>query len=384
MSIKVIPGLLAGMLSLISSPSRGQELDFRGQASALLGINDSPGLTFRSTLRYIPSIFLNVPLGGEQSLDGEFAGDLLLSGSVMERKKSVTESCADPYRGWVRYATPRLEFRAGLQRISFGSATFFRPLMWFDAIDPRDPLQITEGVYALLGRYYFQSNTNIWVWGVYGQGKIKGWEIFPTKEGSPEFGGRFQIPLLSGEVALTYHHRRAEVRLLVPGPLGSLGQTLTFPEDRAGFDGKWDIGPGIWIEGAVARQSTRSVLYPWQQALTVGSDYTISVGQGLTVMGEHFLQTFTERAFGSGQTAQFSGASMTYPVSLLDETSAIFYFDWKNSDPYAYLSWRRTYDTWVFAFMLFTNPERPGLAFASQQSLPLAGKGFLLMAIFNH
>ncbi len=384
LSTKIIPGLLAGLLSAISLPLCGQDLDIRGQASALLGINDKPELTFRSSLRYIPSIFLNVPLGGEQSIDGEFAVNLLLSGSVEEKQRPAVEFSGDPYRGWVRYATPHLEFRAGLQKVSFGSAALFRPLMWFDAIDPRDPLQITKGVYALLARYYFKSNANIWLWGLYGRNEIKGWELFPTSEGSAEFGGRVQIPLFSGEAALSYNHRTAELALEFSGPSGPVQQTLTFPEDRIGFDGKWDIGPGVWIEGAVTRQSSGSLPYPWQQALTLGGDYTVSVGQGLTVMGEHFIQTYTEQAFGSGRTAQISGASMTYPVSLLDEISAIFYYDWKNADPYTYLSWRRTYDAWVFNLILYANPEQPGLVVSSQQSLPLAGKGLLLLAVFNH
>jgi hypothetical protein len=193
-----------------------------------------------------------------------------------------------------------------------------------------------------------------------------------------------QIPLLSGEAALSYNHRTAELALEFSGPSGPLQQTLTFPEDRIGFDGKWDIGPGVWIEGAVTRQSSGSLPYPWQQALTLGGDYTVSVGQGLTVMGEHFIQTITEQAFGSGRTAQISGASVTYPASLLDEISAIFYYDWKNAEPYTYLSWRRTYDAWVFNLILYGNPEQPGLVVASQQSLPLAGKGILLLAVFNH
>lgn len=382
--LKEISGLLAVFLCTIPSQVNGQECEFRGEASTLLGINDSPEVTFRSTLRYIPSLLLNVPLGGEQSLDGELAVNLLLSGNVERNQRPSTESTAELYRGWARYASPQFEFRAGLQKISFGSATLFRPLMWFDAIDPRDPLQVTTGVYGLLARYYFQSNANIWLWGLYGRNEIKGWEILPTKEGSAEFGGRVQIPLLSGETALTYNHRTAELRYDLPAQAGSSQQMLTFPEDRIGFDGKWDVGPGIWIEGTVTRQSTGALPYPWQQALTLGSDYTISTGRGLTVMGEHFLQTYAETAFGPGETVQITGASLTYPVGLLDEALAIFYYDWRNSDAYAFLSWRRTYDSWMFSLMLFANPERPGLVVASQQSLPLLGRGFLLMAVFNH
>jgi hypothetical protein len=59
-----------------------------------------------------------------------------------------------PYRLWARYSTSQLEIRAGLQKINFGSANILRPLMWFDQMDPRDPLQLTDGVWGILGRYY--------------------------------------------------------------------------------------------------------------------------------------------------------------------------------------------------------------------------------------
>ena len=61
-----------------------------------------------------------------------------------------------PYRLWLRYSTSHLEIRAGLQKINFGSSNILRPLMWFDKMDFRDPLMLTDGVYALLGRYYFR------------------------------------------------------------------------------------------------------------------------------------------------------------------------------------------------------------------------------------
>lgn len=50
------------------------------------------------------------------------------------------------------------ELRLGLQKINFGSAQLFRPLMWFDKMDPRDPLQMTDGVWGALYRYYFRNN----------------------------------------------------------------------------------------------------------------------------------------------------------------------------------------------------------------------------------
>ena len=70
----------------------------------------------------------------------------------------------------------------GLQKINFGSAVLLRPLMWFDSLDPRDPLQLTDGVYAVLLRYYFPNNANLWAWALYGNDSPKGWESAATAE----------------------------------------------------------------------------------------------------------------------------------------------------------------------------------------------------------
>ena len=343
-----------------------------------------PDLTARGSLRYIPSVFVETVPGENSTLDGELALNLFGTASVSQGQRVVTDTDLDLYRAWVRYATPHFELRAGLQKISFGSATLFRPLMWFDSIDPRDPLQITQGVYALLGRAYFLSTANLWLWGILGRDELKGWEIIPTKKGSTEFGGRFQIPLFSGETALSYHHRTAQFTATLPVPSAPVQEVVSFPEDRLGLDGKWDIGPGIWIEGTTARQNTETLPYRWQQAGTVGMDYTFSLGSGLTVMGEFFVQSYAEEMFGRGPTARMTGLMATYPVDLVNNLSGIFYYDIGNNDPYAYLDWRRTYDNWTFDLIVFSNPEQYGFVAGLQQSLSLTGKGIVLLVVFNH
>ena len=140
---------------------------------------------------------------------------------------------------WVKFSGDQFELRAGLQKINFGSAQMFRPLMWFDRIDPRDPLQLTDGVYGLLARYYFLNNANIWLWGLYGDDKIKGWELIPSKKNSIEYGGRVQLPLYTGEIAATYHHRTADPGPVLPDSI-TLGETGSGEPDCTGCQS----GPG--------------------------------------------------------------------------------------------------------------------------------------------
>ncbi len=377
-------GVFSLLLVGVACTGLGQSVELRGQASVLARVTGDPVLTVRSDLRYIPSLFGTLSVGEERTLDAELAFDIFASGTVEREQRPVTEASVDPYRLWLRYAAPSFEARAGLQKISFGSAALFRPLMWFDAIDPRDPLQITRGVYAALGKLSVASTASLWFWGIYGQNEVKGWEVIPSRKGSVEYGGRAQFPLLSGETGLSYHHRTAELTLRLPTYAGNAPQTFDFPEDRVGLDGKWDVGPGIWFEATLTHQRTDLLAYPWQHALTLGSDYTFSVGNGLTLLGEYFLQKYTTAPLGSGQPASVAALSLSTPVTILDDVSAIVYVDTQEWDLYAYFSLRRTYDDWVFHLILFANPAQPLLVAPAREGIPLPGNGGMLTVVFNH
>ena len=311
--------------------------------------------------RFLPAVAYERAFPGEATLRFEASVDLFGKISFPSGGDVGFNGRVHAYRGWVRYATPRFEARVGLQRLDFGSASILRPLMWFDRLDPRDPLQITDGVNGLLLKYTFQNNANVWAWGLYGNNGLKGWDPFPTARRQPEFGGRVQLPVPRGEVALTYHHRRADTSTVNPG----IGRG--FPEDRIGLDGKWDLGVGLWFEGTLVKAAGSVLPLPFQRALTVGADYTFGLGNGLNVLAEHFLLQDAATAFGAGQGMRVSALSLSYPLSVLDALSGIFYYDWGNRRLYRFLSWRRTYDRWSFHLIGFWNPEtfdiyRPGPA----------------------
>ncbi len=148
----------------------------------------------------------------------DFEAAAYVSGSVSSRSfESFTAGGrVSPYRLWARYTRRQFEFRLGLQKIDFGAATLLRPLQWFNEIDPRDPLQLTNGVYGALARYYFLNNTSVWLWGLYGNERTRGFDALPTNKRIPEYGGRVQLPTPRGEIALSYHHRTATTQPL-PG-----------------------------------------------------------------------------------------------------------------------------------------------------------------------
>jgi len=116
--------------------------------------------------------------------------------------------------------------------------------------------------------------------------KTMGWETVPAVRKIPEFGGRMQFPVPKGEIAVSYNHRTANLAgVLSPADIHGAS---SYPEDKIGLDGKWDIGPesGRNIPSLTA---PRFCLFPaMDQLFTLGIDYTFSVGNGLYMASEFF------------------------------------------------------------------------------------------------
>ena len=207
-----------------------QTEELHGQASGWIGSNHDNSLGSQAGLRYIPDLLLEEKLSDELSAIVELSLNAFATARYAKTASASYEGQVRPYRGWIRLSTEKFELRLGLQKINFGSAMLFRPLMWSDRIDPRDPLQLTDGVYAALARYNFLNNVNIWLWGLYGNNDTKGWELSPTENKTLEYGGRAQSPLWTGEFGVTYHHRRADLNALISVP--NEASDLVAPEER--------------------------------------------------------------------------------------------------------------------------------------------------------
>jgi hypothetical protein len=278
-------------------------------------------------------------------------------------------------------SSEQFELRAGLQKINFGSASMLRPLMWFDRIDPRDPLQLTDGVYALLGRYYFINNTNIWLWALYGNKNTKGWEFIPGNEKRPEFGGRMQVPAFKGELALSYHNREVDFSQAVDTTMAKLENSN---EQKLGFDGRWDIGIGFWFESMVLYQNIPKKHFPWQEQINIGFDYTFGIGNGLNVINELLYASTSEIIFQPDSIILFSALAARYPVGLLDNITAMVYYDWTNESLYRFINWQRQYDNISLYLMLFWNPDEFNIYRNMEGTELFTGKGIQFMFVYNH
>jgi len=142
-------------------------LVFSGLLSSWGLYNQTNSLPILLGSRYIPTLNYSVILQNDRRFDFEASANIYVNSALRPFNEANTDGSFKPYRAWMRYSSQQFEIRLGLQKINFGSATLLRPLMWFDQIDPRDPLQITNGVWGILGRYYFLNNANIWVWSLY-------------------------------------------------------------------------------------------------------------------------------------------------------------------------------------------------------------------------
>lgn len=370
--------LLYGGLTTAS----GQSLSLHGQASGWIISNSTIAPISQTGLRYIPEFILQKKFNGDMGADADLSLNDYGTASFVKSQHPEYEGKIKPYRAWLRFFSDKFEVRAGLQKINFGSATLFRPLMWFDRVDPRDPLQLTDGVYALLTRYYFLNNANIWLWGLYGNDETKGWEIAPTTKKSFEYGGRVQTPLWAGELGATYHHRDADFSKLPE--LSLTASKSTVPEDRFALDGKWNIGIGAWFEAALIHDQTDLPGMKYQRQWTVGSDYTFDVGDGLTALVEYFRSENPDAPLTSANGLGFSGLSLTYPLGLLDRLSCILYRDWTNHEWYRLITWQRTYDNWILYLLGFWNPQQILIYRTQGGSNAFSGTGIQLMVVFNH
>jgi len=377
---KTIPILALILVFLLTSAeAEGQALGFKGQAIGWTTLNPAEPFQAQAGLRYIPEINFNVPVG-KYSVEGEFSVNIWGS-SIYSQDTIDLDGDISPYRMWVKFSGDQFELRAGLQKINFGSAQMFRPLMWFDKIDPRDPLQLTDGVWGLLGRYYFLNNANIWIWGIYGEEKLKGWELIPSKKNSIEYGGRVQLPLFTGEIAASYHHRTADPGPVLPDSI-TLGETS--PENRIGLDFKMDLALGIWAELSLSKQNFSYTDLDYKSLLNVGMDYTFGLGNGLHVMTEGFGYLQGDKPFANEEGLVFGLLSANYPVNIIHNVSAMMFYDFTNNNFYRFINWGMTYDKWSFYLMGFWNPDTYTLYNVDPRTSLYGGWGFQLMAVFNH
>ncbi len=352
------------LFCLFSTIAFSQSIDFRGQLSGW-GSAARPQSDWKSAagIRYLPELSFTQPLSES------WFWSLLAGGNGVLRFSSTAqpEFNLKLYRLQTRLATAQSETRLGLQKITFGPAQLLRSLQWFDGIDPKDPLRLTSGVYAARYRYTFLNNNNLWLWSLYGNSERRSKDRFASVPTQPEWGGRFQLELPEGSVALSSHYHKVDANF------------FTYHEARYGLDGRWDGFIGIWAEAALIQNQHTQRLPHWQKWLTIGGDYTFDVGNGLYLLGEHQNISSGNEFLTLNQQTNTSALMLSYPLNLLDSFRMISYYSWETRSVYQFYSWQRAYDTLLLDVSLFSFPKTANPVLGAY-----AGYGARIMLVFNH
>ncbi len=280
-------------------------------------------------LNYKPKIAFDLYQQENYLFDTEFSYNFNLN--YKSSNDSVREITGTPYRGWLRYSTSQTELRIGLQKINFGPAQILRSLQWFDNINPHDPTKTTEGVKAILGRYYFINNANIWLWGIWGDSNETSFDKFFYEEDNLEFGGRVQYPFKYCEAGFSTHHSKSNL--------------LTFDtKTKYGLDLRWDMTLGFWIESSLdVFQNSENSNY--LRLFSIGADYTFGFGNGIYCLFEHqYFSDLQEDIWEPTDKSAASSLLISYPLGMFDLISSIISYNWQSEYSNFYVSYNRNYD----------------------------------------
>jgi len=328
--------------------------------------------------RYIPEINYNHALDSGRSFDVLASADI--SGSILSDPFQDLQDDGNLalYRLWARYAGQNYQVRVGLQKLDFGVATLLRPLQWFNQIDPRDPLALTNGVYGVMGNYYFQNNANIWAWGLYGNNKRRGLDATATNDEIPEFGGRLQLPFFTGEIGFTYHHRKADASLVLND-----NAFRNIAENRWAIDAKIDWIVGLWLETTYIHKAENLGQLTNQNLVNLGSDYTFGLGNGLTVIAEHLFYGSSEEPF-SNNYANISATSMSYALGFFDSLSGLAYHSWDTKSTTFFINYQHQFKKVVGYLMGYYNPSEFQGIQQNELVNNFSGPGVRVMLVLNH
>jgi hypothetical protein len=165
----------------------------------------------------------------------------------------------------------------------------------------------------------------------------------------------------------------------IPGP--GLPPTS---ENRLGIDGRWDVGIGLWAEAAWFWKGMDAGVLTNQHIMTIGADYTFGIGNGIHTLIEQVLISVDRQAFRLGNRNHFTAASLSYPIGILDNISAIIYVDWTGDNIYSFVNWHRQFNRIGFYLMGFWNPETLHLPQQPEGAQMFSGRGLQFMLVFNH
>lgn len=352
-----------------------QKVDFSQKLVPWAALSDQSQNRLALGIVAIPQLEVEKQISPKLKLDAEASVKLSGLQFLNEDQLSYSGNLL-PYRAWLRLSSDQFEFRIGLQKISFGSARTFRPLMWFETMDPRDPLQLSQGSWAALFRYYFPKNANLWLWAIYSSKTPTGWERAPGMPEYPELGGRFQIPIRKSEAAISLHHRKA------------FWENQEIYQNRIGFDVRFDALLSFWFESYYQNESPVTpgfypLTLPNRIVANVGMDYTFPVLDGLLLTYEFFSINQAGKGFLNHQAANFSILNASLKIGNFDRISIISMFNHENFRAFPFFSYQHTFKSFDLSVLAYNLPPELNLVNPQDINNLLIGKVLQVMLIYD-
>ena len=349
----------------------GQTFSIKGQLWGSGIIGDDPAedqSSYEAQLGYIPTISIYQNFDNSQLLDIEWAYRI----NRMHGGNVLLATSAKPYRGWLRYSSPKVEARLGLQKIAFGPAQFLRPTSWFDTIDLRDPTGQTDGVESFRLRFFPINNVSIWSWAI------------NSKTDTLSYGGRAELSLDSGDWGFTYHQDPT----VMPQKIGLFPIMMSGPHDRFALDYRYDGFIGFWFEGSALISENKNYSgFSRYSMISAGGDFTVPIGNGVLLMTETMNIKGSSLLHSRTDNHSYSVFMASFPVGLLHQLMAISQIDWRNKQRFYYFRWGITFDYFSVNILFSANPKRVDYDLPTSY-LPTSLSGFgqtlNLMLIYNH
>ncbi len=270
---------------------------------------------FGMNFEWLPEASLSYNISDVNEIHAEFSY-LSQAGVLFNTLADETNKHGEPYRYWVRFSSPTTETRIGLQQINFGEAKIYRPLQWFDQINPTDNNLTTHGVKAVLLKSSTIENQNIWLWGVLDENSY-------SNKNNYDIGGRIQVPITTGEAGISFSQQEIIKRYKNQKCKTSIG-----------IDARMDYAMGLWIESSI---STTNDYYLYKGRLrelntTIGTDYTFNIGEGIYTVLEINRKGYAESGYleFDKNNSDNIGIMTNYPNNINQSINTLSQFDVSN------------------------------------------------------
>ena len=295
---------------------------------------------------YIPEISSSYMIGNNSMIDFEYAQYIFKNHNNYDGNQVISNK----YRSWIRFSNNYLDLRIGLQKITFGTALFLRPLAWFDSLDFRFTTGQTDGVEALRLILSPSNSLAIWLWSI------------DNNASNNSYGTRIELSNTIGDWGFTYYQ--------------DLGDSFLFSKNiRRGIDYRYDGNFGFWIEGCHFNFTAEDSYIDDLTSLTLGFDYTLPISNGLLISTETMFSEIDLLHVIEKQT--YTVFHLSLPIDHINHLTFFSLRDWKDRDPMSKMDnsnnirWSTTYDSFNIDYMFTLNSGR-------------FNDVFQIMFIYNH